>query len=626
MAIKRPVRVFFGQFISDSTPYATADYADDTTYPQLLTGVLNAPNKLMHTRIPPDAGGNIETWDEYLDLHTVSIQPVKANDLITNEDASGVESDIQWKLSQSFSFLPTNRIVVEGDLLEWERKTRRLTLPDRTDVTPPIIERIPDSHGNPSYPWAKFDSKAKLQRVYATATIPGPQRTIVPSSTATIDKIRYTGGTYTEGVWNFNNVFIIGSISGAPWTTLVNLHGGFIIKNLTKSSSPFLLETVCYSAVIVGTMDPLNITGTNEIHLEVKYRSNLFPAGIANNGANMYPVNMYGPYVSWGGHDPYNNGGMQGPYIFEEGDSIELFTPNYFESAPSVLDYPVDKLSPIEYINVKFSNTNRFFAQLNLYRCDLIKNPRGSYLEADFPYQLTNVHDYTYGFEQTLLPNYDFPNHYDGNVGGWRIPLTTLNSTIAPKSVQNDAMARLCFDYEKRHRIADGVRTQTLLILNYDTHDYYKGYLTRISDSFIVGYSKRTDEKGLFELKVTEQGFFIELTVGDNSISDPTDPGAVFTPIIIPNSGGQPLITPGNPDTGSNTVGIADDLSGYDLTTDNYIYDYTTQEISPITGLIADTMTGVTTFTTTTLYRAAPDDMFGFLIKIDSPFVEFVSA
>src|SRR5690349_10230988 len=117
MAIKRPVRIFFGHFNSDENPYAQfSTLDDDTTYASFLTGILRNETDCMHNRIPPDERGQIDNFDEYIDLNHVSLEPSKANDLITFIDVAGVESDIAWKTQQQFDFLPTNKVTIEGPL------------------------------------------------------------------------------------------------------------------------------------------------------------------------------------------------------------------------------------------------------------------------------------------------------------------------------------------------------------------------------------------------------------------------------------------------------------------------------------------------------------------------------
>lgn len=133
-----PLRIFFGDFYSANTHYATA--LSDQRYGHFLTGVVSAAGgaNWMHNRKPSGAPGDmIDEYDEYVDLADVKIQLGMALQHAIFTDLSGKEELIL--LQSESTMIPPNAMQM-GTILGFWGKTKRLSKPyPNPDLDSPIL-------------------------------------------------------------------------------------------------------------------------------------------------------------------------------------------------------------------------------------------------------------------------------------------------------------------------------------------------------------------------------------------------------------------------------------------------------------------------------------------------------
>lgn len=148
MAFERPLRIFFGWFIrvgGDADGYATTSAGMDLLYPWFLTGKIVSSDLRVHNRRPIlPADGDIQEWDEYLDLKYASCEIAKAGEIYKFRDTMGVEDVLVWQPNSNFAYLPGNALTLETELSEFLFPTKRLTFPDPTTVTTPSLRWVAD--------------------------------------------------------------------------------------------------------------------------------------------------------------------------------------------------------------------------------------------------------------------------------------------------------------------------------------------------------------------------------------------------------------------------------------------------------------------------------------------------
>lgn len=176
MAVNKFLRIFFGKFNSDSaTAYVVIPGAHhDTHFADFLNGVEVGGEGLVHTRVPQSTEGNCDYFDEYIDLHTAKVNPVRPEDVSLYKDMAGIEYVNQWITSSQYLLLPTNSVNIECEGLEWAYPTRRLSIPLETSILPlnvapnPNGEAVEPAPGN--YPWPQLgDANIGIMRLYFRA-------------------------------------------------------------------------------------------------------------------------------------------------------------------------------------------------------------------------------------------------------------------------------------------------------------------------------------------------------------------------------------------------------------------------------------------------------------------------
>lgn len=170
MATSKFLRIFFGKFFSIGQPYVIAPF-DDKEFADFSLGIDAGGGKYLHTRVPQNASGAVTGFDEYLDLYTGKINPVRPEDVTLYKDLAGIEYMQQWTTSSQFALVPTNSVSIESELLEWCKPTRRLSIPLVADPMPPIISPNPNgSHTLPApgtIAWFNVDDpNARVMRFY----------------------------------------------------------------------------------------------------------------------------------------------------------------------------------------------------------------------------------------------------------------------------------------------------------------------------------------------------------------------------------------------------------------------------------------------------------------------------
>lgn len=92
---------------------------------------------------------------------------------------------------------------------------------------------------------------------------------------------------------------------------------------------------------------------------------------------------------------------------------------------------------------------------------------------------------------------------------------------FAPFEPLNDAIARTGLEFEKNIRVT-GVGP--LLILNVETHQYFKGWLKAVSPAFTEGIGKRTGDQAILVVQIIEEGKFLDAALTDpNTVTNFTE-------------------------------------------------------------------------------------------------------
>lgn len=131
MAGIQPLRIFFGKFYPADSPYADLlnPDQDDQAYGSFVTGRVVGAGEGLHTRWPHGSAGQINDWDEYIDIVSAETDPDKANGMVINSDMSGVQTAMRWHTPASYLNLPTNVYPIEAWVNEYLKPTRRLSKP-----------------------------------------------------------------------------------------------------------------------------------------------------------------------------------------------------------------------------------------------------------------------------------------------------------------------------------------------------------------------------------------------------------------------------------------------------------------------------------------------------------------
>lgn len=183
-------------------------------------------------------------------------------------------------------------------------------------------------------------------------------------------------------------------------------------------------------------------------------------------------------------------------------------------SDPVIVDAPFNTAAPAQFSAWNVANPNAFDAYLVSYRAKMISNNMGGSTVEDFP-KLNAGYLPPIGAYSQLIP---------ANSGLQLQRLEHLfddtRTTILDRPALNNAIARMNFDYEHRHRIdtVTGLPTQLMLVLNTEKYKYYKGVPLSISPFFTTGVGKRTEDGAIIQLQVVEEGVFTDATLLDPSV------------------------------------------------------------------------------------------------------------
>lgn len=133
----------------------------------------------------------------------------------------------------------------------------------------------------------------------------------------------------------------------------------------------------------------------------------------------------------------------------------------------------------------------------------------GEKLWSDFPLERIQAYDLAAGGDAHIVVT--------AHGGVWKVAIDNYfarayTADFVTLPCLNDAMARVAFDYDKRHRIdpTNNVFSQRWLVLNSETMKYYIGTLYSISDAFLVGTGKRSANDAQVVLQILEEGSFLD--------------------------------------------------------------------------------------------------------------------
>lgn len=162
---------------------------------------------------------------------------------------------------------------------------------------------------------------------------------------------------------------------------------------------------------------------------------------------------------------------------------------------------------------------------ITISRADLeVHSIHGERIWSDYPRAVTGciAYDLDIGIDPQITVTAQSGGWYKVVIADFFTRVYTAGA-IPVLAAYNNAIHRVAFDYERRHRIdaaAPYSLTQTWLVLDAETNKYYKGILEAVSPAFLVGVSKRTEDTGQLIIRILEEGMFMPA-----AWVDPTTPG-----------------------------------------------------------------------------------------------------
>jgi len=100
---------------------------------------------------------------------------------------------------------------------------------------------------------------------------------------------------------------------------------------------------------------------------------------------------------------------------------------------------------------------------------------------------------------------------FNATTGTWlddTLVARALTNCFCPFIPLNHGISRLGADWHYRNQETGGSEWPKILIMNSDTHKYYKGYLLEVSSVFIEGPTAQSENSWQLTLAVTEEGDF----------------------------------------------------------------------------------------------------------------------
>lgn len=449
MAQRFPIRIMFGEF--SATQWYGEDGVDDQAFPHFLTGARVADN-LVHTRKPCGVLGNITGWDEYIDLLAAGVDFKNADELMLFEDMAGVEYIQEWLRDGQFTTIPTNALTIESNISDWFKFTSRGMFPSPNP-------NIGDPSGHASWHFLTPENKPYDTLMKFAFVLKDPS------------SIKSDDANYTPSTWS------AGSSGGRYWLNITN--GDIVAQTLS-----------------VG--DVIEQSG-NTWHVYAM-------------DASASPDRLY--------YDPTEGGTQSAVYI------------NGVGAAPKVRRYRYDQSDPI-YIAAGFDSTNKRETGGNPYEHTVtITNPNAFPVQAwvygtyytSIERQSTNRDLYrAWAFDD------DYPTCYlwiDANSSvDFTLRLSAYSNShqlayynyptmedIQPgfliAEAKNDLPARMAFAFHHRHdwNSTTGYPKQMVLVVNMETHKYYKGIVRSLSNTFLAGFGKRTEDSLQVVIQVLEEG------------------------------------------------------------------------------------------------------------------------
>jgi hypothetical protein len=531
MAQSYPVRIYFGEF--SAINFYAEPGADSQFFSNFLTGI-RVGDLYTHYRRPCGPLGNIPGWDEYIDLDTAGIDFVTAENLSVFEDIAGVELLQQWLSSDEVKNVPTNVITIEANIADWFKYTHRSSRPSPNEnIANPQIQ----------VNWQYGEGENKPYDTYI-------EFAVAFKDTTTIEQEVSLG---LSGTWS------VGNSGGVYWLNI---------------------EENGISEYSISIGDVIEQNGA---------RWHIYALDTSSNPNKLY-------------YDPTEGGTQAAQYISGGGGNPKVFRIIYGQSDPVYCQAGVNSANPLLLSGHPYPHTlvienpNNFPVQAWLYAAYQTRiNKR--ILNQDFhrAWLFGETHPTCYVWidaNSSTTVTTRFLEYAGSNTLGYiKYPSMENSQTgIIIESAINDVSARLAYAFRRREEFntSTGEMAQALLIINYETQTYYKGVLKGLSNTFLAGFGKRTEDSAQIIVQIIEEGIVDNLTwefpesvhLGYGTIRD---------------SSGR-LVEFVKPEDGSsyNQLYITDSVILRALSEEYYVYNKTTNTRGEITEI--NTHTGVVTF------------------------------
>lgn len=449
MAQRFPVRIYFGQF--SATQFYAETGIDDQAYPHFLNGA-RVGDLLVHKRKPCGVLGNITNWDEYIDLEQSGIDFVHADNLMVFEDMAGVEYVQEWLRDAQFETLPTNGLTIESHLQDWFKDTRRGMFPSpNPDISNPTVI--------PTWMFTTPENTPYDTRINFSVVLKDPT-TVEETESVSLPSTWSAGTNGTEYWLNIDNGLIVTDTISVG--DVIEQDGNsWHIYAMDSSTSP---DRLYYDPTDGGTQGSATI---NDLGGD--------PEIIRNRYDQSDPVYFDAAYDS-------SNKRETGGNPFEH--TLTIINPNSF---------PVQAWVYAAYYS--HSNTKR--TNRDLYR--------------------TWVYDDTYPQCYVWIDansQTDISVRLSAFSGSHQLAYLTYPTMedIQPgfliAEARNDLAARLAYAFESRpaYDTVTGYPKQMLLIVNTETNKYYKAVIKALSNVFLSGFGKRTEDSAQIMVQVLEEG------------------------------------------------------------------------------------------------------------------------